>query len=203
MIGTLYVISAPSGAGKTSLIHALLKQAPDILMSVSHTTRAKREGEREGVDYYFIDADEFHSLETQHIFLEHACVFGHHYGTSRAWVEAQLSAGLDVLLEIDWQGAEQVRKLMPGCIGIYILPPSKQALRARLADRRQDDQETINLRMSESQKEMSHYNRYDYLLINDEFDSTLDQLKAIVVARRARLKPQSEKNKQLIAELLA
>ena len=202
MSGTLFVISAPSGAGKTSLIHSLLKTTDNILMSVSHTTREQRLNEKDGTDYHFVDRDTFEKLIADNCFLEHAHVFKHYYGTSKQWVEQQLAAGIDVILEIDWQGAAQVRQQMPDSVGIYILPPSLQTLRQRLSNRQQDDQETINYRMSEAQKEMSHYHEYDYLLINDQFDSTLGQMKSIMVAHRLQMAAQRKKHQALIYELL-
>lgn len=202
MTGTLYVVSAPSGAGKTSLIRALLQSAENVVMSVSHTTRVQRENEREGVDYHFVKEPEFKALIAEDCFLEYACVFKCYYGTSKQWVLDQLHAGLDVILEIDWQGAQQIRALMPESVSIYILPPSLEALQARLINRQQDDQKTIDYRMSEAKKESLHYREYDYLLINDEFNSTLRALDSIIMARRCRTVVQVEKHKQLILSLL-
>lgn len=203
MTGTLYVISAPSGAGKTSLIRALLKTTKGIVMSVSHTTRDQRENEIDGVDYHYVDNTRFEALIQEGVFLEYACVFKRYYGTSKKWVEARLRAGEDVILEIDWQGGQQIQKLMPEAVSVYILPPSLQALHDRLSHRQQDDQETVNYRMSEAKKEISHYPEYDYLLINDDFDSTLGRLKSIVMARRCQMAVQVQKQGQLISTLLA
>lgn len=202
MTAKLYVISAPSGAGKTSLIKALLQDCPGVMMSVSHTTREQRENEADGKDYHFVDHAHFEQHIAEGCFLEHAHVFKHYYGTSKQWVLDQLENGTDVILEIDWQGAAQVRQLMPESIGIYILPPSLATLRQRLSHRQQDDQETINFRMSKARKEMMHYHEYDYLLINDQFDSTLEQLRSIIVAQRVKMQPQRRHYQALIDELL-
>ncbi len=202
MSGTLYVVSAPSGAGKTSLIKALLSSAEDVVMSVSHTTRPRRENEKEGVDYHFVSEAEFESLIEQSCFLEYARVFKCYYGTSRQWVLDQLKLNRDVILEIDWQGAQQIRALMPESVGIYVLPPSLEVLQERLINRQQDDHKTIEYRMSEAKKESLHYQEYDYLLINDEFNSTLRQLNSIILARRCRTKAQVEKYQALISNLL-
>lgn len=202
MSGTLYVISAPSGAGKTSLVKALLETTTDIKVSVSHTTRAIRPGEENGVNYHFIDHDHFQEMLGNADFLEHAEVFGNYYGTSKSWVEDQLTAGQDVILEIDWQGAAQVRKLLPETVGIFILPPSREALQKRLTDRGQDSDEVINHRMTKAREEMSHHVEYDYLIINDNFDQALTQLKSIVESERLRIRRQLEVQTPLIQELL-
>ncbi|MFT4997514.1 MAG: guanylate kinase, partial [Flavobacteriales bacterium] len=160
--GTLYTISAPSGAGKTSLVNALIEQDPSIQVSISHTTRTIRPGELNGVNYHFVDQTDFLAMLGQADFLEHARVFDNYYGTSQQWVEETLAKGLDVILEIDWQGAAQVGKLMPDAIAIFILPPSKMALERRLTGRGQDSPAIIDKRMSEAQSEMSHYIEADY-----------------------------------------
>ncbi len=202
--GTLYIISAPSGAGKSSLLRALLDASGDELaLSVSHTTRAPRPGEVNGRDYHFIDTGTFRDMIAGGDFLEHAEVFDNFYGTSRAGVQAQLAAGQDVILEIDWQGARQVRKLMPQCIGIFILPPSREALRERLQNRGQDDATVIERRMRDAISEMSHYDEYDYLIINDDFQVARDELTAIVLSRRLRLPVQAGRQAGLLAGLLA
>ncbi|TNF96000.1 MAG: guanylate kinase [Gammaproteobacteria bacterium] len=181
--GTLYIVSAPSGAGKTSLVKSLIEQDDQIAVSVSHTTRAMRPGEADGVNYYFIGQKSFEDMIDRGEFLEHARVFDNYYGTSQAAVKSQLAAK-DVILEIDWQGARQVRKLMPESVGIFILPPSSEALRERLMTRGQDDDETIERRMRDAQSEMSHYPEYDYLVMNDDFDTALSELGCIFLARR-------------------
>ena len=170
MIGTLFIFSAPSGAGKTSLVKGLLDSTGYIGVSVSHTTRAPRPGETDGKDYHFVPVEEFQQMVNRGAFLEHAQVFDNFYGTSQEWVESELAAGRDVILEIDWQGAEQVRRLMPDTISVFIAPPSISALRERLQKRGQDDEQTIERRMRDARKEMSHYGEYDYLIINLNFD---------------------------------
>lgn len=200
--GTLYIISAPSGAGKSSLVGALLDQTDGIKVSVSHTTRAPRPGEQDGVNYNFVSVDQFKALLSEDAFLEHAEVFGNFYGTSRIWLEAQLNAGTDIILEIDWQGAQQVRQLMPDAVGIFILPPSKTALQERLNNRGQDSAEIIAGRMAEAVSEMSHFAEYDYLIINDRFETALAEMRAVIIAQRQRLTPQKQRHNALIHELL-
>ncbi|WP_085676483.1 MULTISPECIES: guanylate kinase [unclassified Pseudomonas] len=182
--GTLYIVSAPSGAGKTSLVTALIKADPRVSVSVSHTTRAMRPGEQHGVNYHFVSHDDFKGLITQGDFLEHAEVFGNFYGTSRSALQEVLDQGNDLILEIDWQGAQQVRKLMPEARSVFILPPSQQALRERLDGRGQDSEEIIAGRMKEAVSEMVHYDEYEYVIINDDFDVALEDLKAVFVANR-------------------
>ncbi len=200
---TLYTISAPSGAGKTSLVAALLQRDPRVKVSVSHTTRPRRSGEQCGINYHFVSEQQFQDLMATGGFLEHARVFGNWYGTAQEWVERTLQSGTDVILEIDWQGAQQVRKLMPGTIAIFILPPSRQTLATRLRGRGQDDETIIAARMAQAQSEMSHYAEADYLVINDEFDTALDELASIFSAHRLKLARQSQRFRQLISELLA
>lgn len=201
-LGTLYVFSAPSGAGKTTLVKALLDQTQDIGVSVSHTTRATRTGEVDGKDYNFTSTEIFKSMIEHNEFLEHAQVFDNFYGTSQKWVEDQLAKGQDVILEIDWQGAEQVRKLMPNMVSVFILPPSRPELERRLQGRGQDSQEIIDRRMRDAVSEMSHFSEFDYLIINDDFDSALSELCAVVISRRQRLSAQSKKHQLLIEQLL-
>jgi len=200
--GTLYVFSAPSGAGKTSLVKALLDRTNDIGVSVSHTTRKPRSGEEHGKDYNFVSQNEFRSLIGQSAFLEHAQVFDHFYGTSKTWVEQELQAGRDVILEIDWQGAQQIRQQMPEMIGVFILPPSREELLKRLTGRGTDSTDVIACRMLEAESEMSHYGEFDYLIINDDFDTALTELHAIVLARRQRTSAQSQKHQLLLDNLL-
>ena len=202
-LGTLYVISAPSGAGKTSLVKALLDRDAQVCVSVSHTTRGMRPGEVDGTDYNFVSMEQFNQMIELGQFLEFAEVFTNKYGTSQVWVEQQLEQGRDVILEIDWQGAQQVRGLMPECVSIFILPPSTAALRERLTGRGQDGEEVINHRMSEALSEMSHYHEYDYLIINDQFTLALDELQAVFSARRLRLARQQQKQAALLAGLLS
>ncbi len=201
--GTLYIISAPSGAGKTSLVKALLARFDSLVVSISHTTRAPRPGEKDGVDYHFIDEHEFLELIEQGAFLEHAKVYDHFYGTSRASVQAHLDADRDVLLEIDWQGARQVRRQMPDCQSIFIIPPSRVALEARLRQRGQDKESVIEHRMQAAIREMSHYNEYDYLVVNDVFDRALADLGGIITTNRLRLAEQARRLNPLLQELLS
>lgn len=202
-IGTLFIVSAPSGAGKTSLVRALRENLEGFTVSVSHTTRAQRPGEVYGRDYFFVNHAEFEGMIESGGFLEHARVFDNYYGTARATVEKALSEGQDVLLEIDWQGARQIRNLMPNCISIFILPPSRRTLEERLKARGQDDPDTIARRMRDAISEMSHYSEYDYLIVNDDFDRALAELRSVVVASRLKTGRQSEVHKDLIGGLLA
>ena len=181
-IGTLYIISAPSGAGKTSLVHALLERDKQVMVSVSHTTRAKRDGEQDGVHYNFISVETFNQMVEKGVFLEYAQVFDNFYGTSRDWVEARLNEGHDVILEIDWQGARLTRKAFPAATGIFILPPSRQALEERLQGRGQDSDAIIARRMRDAVSEIEHYDEFDYLIVNDDFDTALNELAAIFTA---------------------
>ena len=203
MSGTLYVVSAPSGAGKTSLVKALIDSTADLKVSVSHTTRAIRPGEEDGINYHFVDKDQFATMLENVEFLEHAEVFGNFYGTSKTWVQEQLDSGQDVILEIDWQGAAQVRRLLPQTVGIFILPPSQAALQDRLTGRGQDSQEVINRRMAQAREEMSHHLEYDYLVINDEFEVALQQLKTIIQANRLTLNRQLSQQAPLLQDLLS
>ena len=182
--GILFVVSAPSGAGKTSLLKALLPAEQSLALSVSHTTRARRPGEEDGVHYHFVGVEEFQRLVAEGAFLEHAQVFDNFYGTSEKGVREQLSAGQDVVLEIDWQGARQVRTCFPDAVSIFIAPPSIEALRERLGGRGQDDQDVIERRMRDARDELSHFSEYDYLVINDDFEQALGELQAIILACR-------------------
>ena len=200
--GTLYVVSAPSGAGKTSLLKQLMTEIDGVETSISHTTRDERPGEKSGVDYHFVDKSEFEALIEQQAFFEYAEVFGNFYGTSKASIEQQLANGTDVILEIDWQGARQIREQLPASLSIFILPPSKEALRQRLDGRGQDEQSVIDKRMKAAQSEMSHYGEYDYLVINDDFDLAVSELKSILLAERQKLVRQQQKHAQLLGNLL-
>ncbi|MCW8994278.1 MAG: guanylate kinase [Psychromonas sp.] len=203
-IGTLYIVSAPSGAGKSSLINALLAEKRDwpLQVSVSHTTRAPRVGEKNGEHYHFVDVDTFKQLIKENAFFEWAEVFGNYYGTSRVTIEQALAEGVDVFLDIDWQGARQVREMHPQAKGIFILPPSRAELESRLNKRGQDSDEIIAKRMAEAQSEMSHYNEYDYLIINDDFEQATQEFSAIVKAVRNEQSKQSIKHQDTIQELL-
>jgi guanylate kinase len=201
--GTLYVVSAPSGAGKTSLVKAILEQDSEIVVSVSHTTRDMRPGEVDGVDYNFVSMDQFNQMIEDADFLEFAEVFTNKYGTSQRWVETQLAQGKDVILEIDWQGAQQIRRLMPDCLSIFILPPSRDVLEQRLKGRGTDSDEVIGLRMSEAASEMSHYPEYDYLVINDNFDTALKELHGIFLSQRMKIDRQKDHYHDLLVSLLS
>ncbi len=200
--GTLYIISAPSGAGKTSLVKGLMADAEGIAVSVSHTTRKMRDGEQDGVDYHFIEQQVFLNMVAAGAFLEHAKVFDNYYGTSQQHVEQQLLQGQDVILEIDWQGARQVRKQFEQSLSIFILPPSSQALRERLQNRGQDNEEIINRRMKDAVNEMSHYAEFDYIIVNDDFDIALQDLSSIFKTNRLRQLQQERKLENLLIELL-
>jgi guanylate kinase len=200
--GDLYVISAPSGAGKTSLLAALHSSQPELHVSVSHTTRPRRSNEIDGVNYHFVSEKDFVAMIDADAFLEHARVFDRRYGTARDSVEKFLAAGEDVILEIDWQGAGQVRQRHPGCIGIFILPPSREALAERLAGRALDSDEIIARRMRDAVAEMSHFCEFDYLVINDRFEMALADLRSIIRCRRLRQQRQSLLHEELIGSLL-
>lgn len=200
--GTLYVIAAPSGCGKTSLVHALVKGEDNIEISISHTTRAPRPGEQDGVDYYFIDESTFEKMVEAKDFLEYATVFGHSYGTSRQWIAATLDRGTDVILEIDWQGARQVGRLFHHVKSIFILPPSREALRQRLEARKQDSADIIEERMRQAIAEMSHYNEFTYLVVNDDFDRALNDLRSILHSERLKRNYQQPKLAKLLEHLL-
>ncbi len=201
--GTLYIVSAPSGAGKTSLVKALLDAQPQVRVSVSHTTRPMRPGEADGVNYHFVTREAFLERLQQGEFLEHAEVFGNLYGTSQHWVEQTLDQGYDLILEIDWQGAQQVRRLMPQAKSIFILPPTQEALRQRLTNRGQDSDDVIEKRMREAVSEMTHYVEYDYLVINDDFAHALIDLQAIFRSNQLLQTSQQQRFSALLQELLA
>lgn len=201
--GTLYIISAPSGAGKTSLVKALCEQQTGIRVSVSHTTRSMRPGEQNGEDYWFIDRAEFRRKQQEGDFLEAAQVFDNYYGTSRSAVEELLQDGVDVILEIDWQGARQVRELMPEHVSIFILPPSREVLESRLQNRGQDTEAVIARRMQDARQEISHYNEYDYLIINDDFAEALGELACVIQAQRQKTARLDRQKQEIIHSLLA
>jgi guanylate kinase len=203
--GTLYIVSAPSGAGKSSLIQALLKTQPlyDTQVSISHTTRTERPGEKHGEHYFFVSKEEFREMIERDAFLEHAEVFGNYYGTSRETIEQVLASGVDVFLDIDWQGAQQIKKRMPQARSIFVLPPSKDELDRRLRGRGQDSEEVIAKRMAQAVAEMTHFAEYDYLIVNDDFDLALSDLKTIIRAERLRLSRQRLRHDGLITKLLA
>lgn len=179
-MANLFIIAAPSGCGKTSLVEALIKKTKNLCVSVSHTTRPPRPDEVNGINYYFISINEFEEMIKNNAFVEHATVFDNHYGSSTKLISEKLDEGVDVILEIDWQGARQVKENMPNAISIFILPPSNEALLGRLKQRAQDDEITINKRMSDAQNQMQHFNEFDYLVINDDFNSALNDLNLII-----------------------
>ena len=201
--GTLYIVSAPSGAGKTSLVHALREKDPRIAFSISHTTRAARPGEQDGIDYHFVSRDLFQSMAGQNKFLEHARVFDNDYGTTREEVTRRLETGTDVVLDIDWQGARQVRERMPECVSIFIVPPSQPALEGRVRGRGPDRDKAIARRMRGAGGGGVQHVEYDYLIINDDFDTALAELAAIFGANRLRLAYQRDYRRSLLEALMA
>jgi len=208
-MANLFIIAAPSGCGKTSLVEALIKNAKNLYVSVSHTTRPPRSDEINGINYYFVSIDEFEEMIKNNAFVEHATVFDNHYGSSTKLIREKLDEGIDVILEIDWQGARQVKENMPNAISIFILPPSNEALLGRLKQRAQDNDETIKKRMSDAQNQMQHFNEFDYLVINDDFNSALNDLNLIIcrpdkASERfsLSLSEQSKKNIKLLKKLI-
>jgi len=201
--GNLYIISAPSGAGKTSLVNALIEIMDDLKVSISHTTRPCRPGETDSVNYHFVTQEQFKRMLDDGAFLESAEVFGNYYGTSQHWVRETLTTGSDVILEIDWQGAQQVRRLMPEATSIFILPPSRRALEERLTNRGQDPADVIAKRMAAAISEMSHYAEANYLLVNDHFETALQELRAILIAGRLSLGKQQQRQALRLTELLS
>ncbi len=191
--GILFIVSAPSGAGKTSLLRELMAAGDGLVMSVSHATRPMRAGEVDGEHYHFVSVERFEQLVEDGAFLEHARVFDNYYGTAEAAVREQLACGQDVVLEIDWQGARQVRRRFPDAVSIFIVPPTIDVLRERLASRGQDSRDVVERRMADARNELSHYAEYDYLVVNDRFDAALAQLQAIVTAERLREPRQSSR----------
>ena len=200
--GKLFIISAASGTGKTTLVTALVNDMPGVIHSISTTTRAKRVGEVHGVHYNFVSVDEFKAMVARSAFYEHAEVHGNFYGTSREWVEARLAEGQDVILEIDWQGAAQMRKLMPSCITVFILPPSIAALEARLRGRGKDSEDVIQRRLAAAKGEIAHAPEYDYLIINDQLDQALTELKAVFLAERCKADVQQQRHAAQLLDLL-
>ncbi|MDA1342380.1 MAG: guanylate kinase [Proteobacteria bacterium] len=202
-IGKLYIISAPSGAGKTSLVGQLMAEVDNLVVSISHTTRRIRPGENQGVDYYFVSPAEFQALLNNHALLEHALVFDNYYGTAKTTVEKTLNEGIDVILEIDWQGAQQIKRLCPDSLSIFILPPSTAVLEQRLQNRGQDEDHVIARRMRAAVTEMSHYDEFDYILVNDRFERALTELKSVIIANRLTKDRQQLNLKALITALLS
>lgn len=200
--GQLFIITAPSGAGKTSIVKATMENMPRLKKSISFTTRPMRPGEKEGVDYHYIDTKAFLQMRDSGDFLEYAEVFGNHYGTSKKWLKQRLEANNDVILEIDWQGAQQVRRVFPDATSIFILPPSKSTLLSRLRSRGQDSEEVISRRTLEAVTEMSHFDEFDYTVINDDFDTAVQDTLAIIRSQRVKTEVQKTINSKLIKELL-
>ena len=208
-MANLFIIAAPSGCGKTSLVEALIKKTKNLWVSVSYTTRPPRPDEVNGINYYFISINEFEGMVKNNAFVEHAMVFDNHYGSSTKLIKDKLNEGVNVILEIDWQGARQVKENMPNAISIFILPPSKEALLGRLQQRAQDNDATINKRMSDAQNQMQHFNEFDYLVINDDFNSALNDLN-LIICRADRdserfslsLSEQSKKYRKLLKKLI-
>ena len=203
MSGSLYIVSAPSGAGKTSLLSKLVERDERVRISVSHTTRAARPGEQDGVHYHFVSVDEFQRQAGEGLFIESAEVFGNYYGTSEPALREQMASGYDVILEIDWQGAEQVRERFEQAVSVFILPPSVEALRERLSKRGQDSDEIIEGRMRQAVSEMSHYPEYDYIIFNDDFDTALAELQAIFIAGRLSEERVTVQDSEKLQALLA
>lgn len=199
--GVLYLVTAPSGAGKTSLVRALVDHDDNLRVSISHTTRPPRSKEEDGVNYHFVTHDEFMKMLSDGAFLESAEVYGHHYGTSQKWVDEQLGRGVDVILEIDWQGAKQIRNLFPMACSIFVLPPSLKALRLRLETRAEDDEDTIERRMAKAVNEITHVGEADFIVINDDFHEAVEDMRAIVRANRLRVEVQQHKNAALLTDL--
>lgn len=202
MAGHLYIVAAPSGAGKTTLVRMLLENDSGIRLSISYTTRAPRPGEQDGREYNFVDMATFQGMVGRGEFIEWAEVHGNCYGTSRPWIEAEMAAGRDVLLEIDWQGAQQVKKLFPAAIGVFVLPPSMPELERRLSGRGTDSAEVIARRLAAAQDEMRHVPEFDYVIINDELQRALADLLSVVRASRLRLEAQRDRHADLINDLL-
>jgi guanylate kinase len=200
-LGTLFIISAPSGAGKTSLVSALLDRLDNLQVSISHTTRKTRPGEKDGVNYHFVSCEQFEAMVANNQFVEHAKVHSNFYGTSKDWLESSLNQGIDVILEIDWQGAEQVRSKFPRSKSIFILPPSQQALFERLKGRGQDEDAIIKQRVAAAKDEMSHYGDADYLVINDQFETACQELQTIIQAQRCETN--SQRHEKLLIDLLS
>ena len=197
----LFVISAPSGTGKTSLVRVLVEELTGVTISISHTTRAKRMGDQEGIDYFFINETRFQAMKKENSFLEYATIYGRNYGTEKSWVFQQLKDGKDVLLEIDWQGARQIRQLFPPALSIFILPPSMRALQKRLMKRRQNEAITQQ-RFASAREEIAHYVEFDYIIVNDSFDQAVQSLAHIISAKRLQRVVQEKKLSQLLVKLV-
>lgn len=200
--GNLYVVAAPSGTGKTTLVQALVDSMQKITVSISHTTRKKRPLEVNGINYYFVDEAQFKSLIAENDFLEHARIFNHYYGTSKKWVQETLQSGMDVILEIDWQGYQQIKKALPHTIGVFILPPTLQDLKKRLISRNQDDDAIIQTRLEDAKETVAHIQEFDYVVVNDDFERALTDLKNIIKAGRLKASKQCLRYQKLIHDFL-
>lgn len=200
-LGNIFIIAAASGTGKTSLSRALIESIDNIKLSISHTSRPQKAAEHADLHYFYIDDKTFEAMIAADLFLEHAKVFGHYYGTSLQFVEDNLKNGIDIILDIDWQGAQQIRKKLPNCVSIFLLPPSKQSLRQRLEKRKRDDAHDIAMRLKMASNEISHYNEFDYIVINDDFATALNDLKSIVTAHRLLRDTQIIRYHNLLQEL--
>ncbi|CAC9639939.1 guanylate kinase [bacterium endosymbiont of Bathymodiolus sp. 5 South] len=201
-MSNLFIVAAPSGCGKTSLVKALIKKTKNLCVSVSHTTRAARPGEVHGKNYFFVSKNEFNEINNNNDFIESACVFDNYYGSAKQTLKDLLAQNQDVILEIDWQGARQVEKSFPDIISIFIIPPSVEALRERLTDRGQDNSAIIERRMKEAVSEMQHYDEFDYLVVNDDFDIALNELSTIIHSQRLNINQQSIKHQDLLKALI-
>ena len=200
--GSLFIVTAPSGAGKTSLVKALVEKTAGLQVSVSYTTRKPRPGEQDDVHYHFVDVPGFERMIAQGVFLEHAKVFENYYGTSREKVAEKLQHGVDLILEIDWQGAQQVRKYFSNAVGIFVLPPSRAVLEQRLRNRKTDSDEVINRRLRDAVSDMSHYAEFEFVVVNDDFETALLDLQAIVAAQKLRLSTSQHRLAPLLSDLL-
>jgi len=203
MAAQLFILSAPSGAGKTSMVREACTRVSNLVVSVSHTTRGKRPKDRDGVDYHFVDETAFHQMISEAAFLEHAQVFDNFYGTSQKSVEDLLADGKDVFLEIDWQGADQVRRQMPDACSIFIVPPSRETLESRLRGRASDTDEVIERRIADAVSDMRHFSNYDYLIINDDFELAVEELCSVVIAKRVEVNRQADERAEVISALLS
>ncbi len=202
MTAQLFVLSAPSGAGKTSLVREAVKRLDKLAVSISHTTRPMRPADKDGIDYHFIEEPQFHEMLGRGEFLEHAQVFDHYYATSQAMVDETLKAGTDVILEIDWQGAEQVRRLKPEVCGVFIVPPTREILAERLRGRGSDSEEVVDRRLRDAVDDMRHFSNYDYLIINDSFEQAVDELCAVILSQRLLVSRQASENEALLSTML-
>ncbi len=202
-LGSLFIIAAPSGGGKTSLVKKLIQDMSQIEVSISHTTREVRSGERDGIDYFFINKAQFLEMAGTGAFVEHAQVFNNFYGTSFKQIEQRLQSGIDIVLDIDWQGAQQIKERFSDAVGVFVIPPSLETLKTRLQTRQRDNEEIIHERMLRAQDELSHFPEFDYLIVNDDFEKAASELQAIVTAHRLRIARQAQQQRKLLSFLLS